>query len=411
MADRRRHRGEDSTYRQCADRFGCPPSEPVEGASGKGRRIRPEHGKSCKAPWAYAIDEGMVAGKRQRRVVTARTKAELLTKVKALKDKKSLGVNPAAVTVGDWLDYWIEQIAPGRGEGTRPTTLRGYRSKIDLYLKPALGSVKLQDLTPEHVSRMQTWMRTLDRSRMKGAHGSGPLSETTIRQAHMVLRAALADALTWRKVTYNAAAVVKAPKAAENPHGHLELGDAKAVLRSADSKRELCRNVTSLALGLRQGEALGLRWTDYRTDADGAYLMVLEAVQRIDGTLTRTDVKSRASRRRVPIPERMVPIFDAWQAEASDPYIFPGPAGGPCDSKHDWKMWRASLTRAGVAPVPLHGARGSAASLLADMEVPDWRIAEILGHSQVTTTRRHYISGTDASHRKAIDGLIGELLP
>jgi len=410
MADKRRHRGEDGSYRVCAAKWGCPDPVEVVAASGATRKLRPDHGKHCKAPWAYSIDKGIIGGRRVRLVVTAKTKPALLAKVRALKDKESLGVSPAAVTVGDWLDYWIEQIAPGRGEGTRPTTLRGYRSKIELYLKPALGSVKLQDLTPEHVSRMQTWMRTLDRSRMKGSHGLGPLSETTIRQAHMVLRAALADALTWRKVTYNAAAVVKAPKAAENPHGHLELGDAKAVLKSAETTRELCRNVTSLALGLRQGEALGLRWADYRTDADGAYLMVLEAVQRIDGTLTRTDVKSRASRRRVPIPERMVPIFDAWQAEATEAYIFPGPAGGPCDSKHDWKLWRASLARAGVAAVPLHGARGSAASLLADMDVPDWRIAEILGHSQVTTTRRHYISGTDASHRKAIDGLIGELL-
>ena len=411
MADKRRHRGEDGSYRVCADRWGCPPPVEVATATGGTRRQRPEHGKYCKAPWAYAIDKGIVGGRRVRHVVTARTKPDLLAKVKALKDKESLGVTPTAATVGDWLDYWIEQIAPRRGEGTRASTLAGYRSKIELYLKPSLGSVKLQDLTPEHVSRMQEWMRTLDRGRLKGAHGTGPLSDTTIRQAHMVLRSALADALTWRKITYNPAAVVKAPKAADNPHDHLELGDAKAVLRSADTKRELCRLVVALALGLRQGEALGLRWIDYRADADGAYLMVLEAVQRIDGTLQRTDVKSKASRRRVPIPDRMVPIFDAWRAKASDPYIFPGPAGGPCDPKADWSAWRESLARAGVASVPLHGARGSAASLLADMDVPDWRIAEILGHSQVTTTRRHYIAGTDASHRRAIDGLIGELLP
>jgi integrase len=137
---------------------------------------------------------------------------------------------------------------------------------------------------------------------------------------------------------------------------------------------------------------------------------VYEAVQRIDGQLQRTEVKSRASKRPVPIPDRMVPIFEAWRSVCDDDYIFPGYAGGPCDPKRDWTMWSESLTRAGVAHVPLHGARGSAGSLLADMGVPDWRIAEILGHSSVTTTRRHYIQGTEDSHRLAIGNLLDNML-
>ena len=55
-------------------------------------------------------------------------------------------------------------------------------------------------------------------------------------------------------------------------------------------------------MGLRQGEALALRWDDYKRDGTDRYLEVLEAVQRIDGKLVRTDVKSRASHRRVPVP-------------------------------------------------------------------------------------------------------------
>lgn len=405
MPTKRRHRGEDSTYRTCAIRYGCP--DPVEV---DGRRLRPDHGKHCKAPWAYAIDEGIVAGKRVRRVVTARSKPELMAKVAALKEKRALGVSPTAQTVGDWLDYWVTRVAPDNG--VRATTLTGYRSKIKLYLQPTLGHVKLQDLTPEHVDRLGDWMRALDKSRLPGNHGAGPLSDTTIRQAHMVLRSALQDALMRRKVTYNAAAVVRAPKAVDNPHDHLELDDAKAVLRAATSERGLCRLVIALALGLRQGEALGLRWDDYRMTAAGdASLVILEAVQRIGGKLSRTDVKSAASHRSIPIPPNMVPIFEAWRGIATDPYMFPGMMGGPCDAKRDWADWSEALERAGVRHVPLHGARGSAASLLADMGVPDWRIAEILGHSQVTTTRRHYIRGTEDSNRQALSGLLGELLP
>ena len=407
MATKRRHKGEDGSYRKCADKYGCPPTETVEG-----KRRRPDHTKHCKAPWAYSIDKGLIGGKRVRVVITARSKPDLLAKVASEKEKQALGVTTHAATVGDWLDFWIAKVAPTKGkDGTRATTLRGYRSKIDLYLKPALGRIKLQDLTPDHIDGMHEWMRGLDKARLKGAHGKGCLSETTIRQAHMVLRSALDDALARRKITYNPAAVVKAPRADENPHDHYALEQAKGAIRAAITERELCRMVTALALGLRQGEALGLRWRDYREDADGRYIMVTEAVQRIDGKLTRTDVKSKASHRRVPIPDQMAPIFDAWQAVSTDAYIFSGPEGGPCDAKLDWKAWREVTARAELPMIPLHGARGSAASILADMGEPDWRIAEILGHSQVTTTRRYYIEGTDDSHRKAVGGLIGALLP
>lgn len=407
MAAKRRHKGENGSYRLCADKHGCPPPEVVIGSNGKPRRVRPEHSKYCKAPWAYAIDRGIVGGKRVRNVVTAKTKVDLLAKVDALKEKQSLGVNPNAQTVGDWLDYWIERVAPAAG--IRSTTLKGYRSKIDLYLKPAVGHVQIQGLTPDHVERLHDWMRTLRKERNPGK--GGPLSDTTIRQAHMVLQAALADALSRRKITYNPAKVVHAPRATQKHHEHIELDDAKAVLKAAASERELCRNVVSLALGLRQGEALGLRWVDYRHTGTDYWLEVEEAVQRIDGKLVRTDVKSKASHRRVPIPERMVPIFEAWRALSTDAYIFPGRNGGPCDAKRDWKDWRESLARAGVDMVPLHGARASAASLLADMGVPDWRISQILGHSQVSITLRAYIRPVEESHRKAISGLIGELLP
>ncbi len=408
MPRKRRHRGEGSSYRACSERWGCPPAEETTTPTGKVVRRRPDHEKTCKAPWAYAIDKGIVGGKRVRHTVTAASKRELLAAVEALKEKQALGVNPDAQTVGDWLDYWLTRIAPAT---VRPTTIKGYRSKVELYLKPALGHVRLQDLTPDHVEALHDWMRSLDKARVKGSHGAGQLSETTIRQAHMVLRSALSAARTRRKVIYNAAEVTDAPSPEKNPHEILSLEEAKAVLRHATTTRELCRLVVALGLGLRQGEALGLRWTDYHGDRGEAYLIVEEAVQRIDGKLTRTDVKSRASHRRVPIPEQMVPIFNAWRAESDDAYLFPGPQGGPCDSKADWLAWREALARADVPHVPLHGARGSAATLLADMGVADWRIAAILGQSQVRVTREHYLRNSDQAAAKAIGGLIGQLLP
>lgn len=410
---KRRHRGDDSSYRLCAERYGCPPAVETIGANGKPKRRRPDHAKHCRAPWAYSINRGIIGGTRKREVVTAQTKLELDAKVAAAKEAAGLGVSPTAQTLGQWLDYWMIRVAPKRGKnGLRKRTLRGYQGYIDNYLKPCLGQFPLQDLTADHVEQLHDWMQTLDKSRLPGHHGAGPLSDTTIRQAHTILRASLGDALARRKIIYNPAAVVKAPQADDNPYDHLDIDQAKAVLKAAASERELCRLVAALTLGLRQGEALALRWEDYRADDDGSrYLLVLEALTRTDGKLVRDDVKSRASKRRVPIPERMAPIWEAWRKKATDTHVFPGPVGGPCDPKDDWEAWRDALIRVDVPHIPLHGARGSAASLLADMGVPDWRIAEILGQATVKVTQRHYIRGADGPKREAIDGLVRELLP
>ncbi len=402
MTDRtRRHRAEGSIHQHCTAKDGCPPLTPD--------KTRPPH--DCRGRWVYTIDLGIVGGRRQRKSVTASTKRELSVKADALRKKLALGVDPTAEKVDTWLDYWVRTVAPAKN--VRASTLRRYKGVITQYLKPALGHRKLQDLTPEHVEALHKWMRTLDKSRTPG-HGTGGLSDTTIRQAHMVLRSALADALTRGKITRNVAAIVKAPKALDHPHEKLSKSDAKKAIKAAQSERELCRLVCALVLGVRQGEALGLRWQDYQIIGESHFLIVEEAVQRIGGKIVRDDVKSRASHRRLPLPEGVRPIFAAWREKTTDPtgYIFPGHAGhGPEDARRDWQAWRDSLARAGVNPIPLHGARGSAASLLADMGVPDWMIAEILGHSQVVITRKHYIEGTEERHQEALGGLVDALLP
>ena len=63
--------------------------------------------------------------------------------------RKRSYVAPTKITLGDFLDKWIEIHALK----VKPTTLDSYRAPINNYLKPRLGSLKLQDLTPSDVER------------------------------------------------------------------------------------------------------------------------------------------------------------------------------------------------------------------------------------------------------------------
>jgi integrase len=95
----------------------------------------------------------------------------------------------------------------------------------------------------------------------------------------------------------------------------LGISDDSAARLTANSGRRLeARWVIALALGLRQGEVLGLRWTD--VDLDAGVLRVNRALQkRADGVLTLVEPKTARSRRAVPLPQSVVDTLRTRRSE------------------------------------------------------------------------------------------------
>lgn len=396
---KRRDAGSGSVY-QRHDHPDCPPIDPQTGD-------RPEH--RCRGRWAASVDLGWAAGKRQRKVVTGRRKGDVEKRLRDMKQAMAHGVLPDRLTVAEWLDYWVEHLLP-HDENVKPTTAAGYRRYVRNYLIPYLGRLELQRLRVEHIEAMRDAMRA-----RPDADG-GPLSDTTIKQAHKILTASLDEAVARERVLRNVAKIARPPKAARNPHPKMDVEQVRSVLAAAADSRELARFTVALILGLRQGEALGLQWEDVERiptdDVDQWVLHVRRSVARIGGKLTTIEPKTAASHRSYLLPQSVVVILAGWQAVApDDPFIFPGVHGGPSDSRRDWQAWTDALERAGLPHFPLHSARGSAASALVNDGVADWLVSKMLGHASVDTTRRHYIDATLVSGRDALAGLSRLVLP
>lgn len=343
--------------------------------------------------WRGSIEAGWTPTGRKRRTVSGPTRAAVVRKMRELRKELEAGVGSDDPTVDEWLTHWLDVICPARG--LKPSTLQGYRSHITNHITPNLGKRRLKALKPEHV-------RALHRAMLDAG-----LSPTTVRQVHAILSRALKVAEREGKVMRNVATLVDVPSPAVNPHPALTVAQAKKVLQAnADNPRVLARLTVALILGLRQGEALGLRWED--VDLDAGLIDVHDGLTIITGEGPRlTGVKSQASNRAVPIPAPVVAILRAWQAHAVDQWVFPSlryGSGLEREPRLDWDMWRDALVRAGVPHVPLHGARASAASLLMDLGVPDRVIADILGHAQVATTMRHYLRSSKEGRAAALTG-------
>ncbi|WP_018655903.1 site-specific integrase [Actinomadura flavalba] len=126
------------------------------------------------------------------------------------------------ITFGQYLEKrhaWRVSAAE-TGEGLKPSTLRTDREIIDLYLKPGLGHLKLvgqlgQDQIRDLYAAMRQLNRPAERQRptemlrrlaearasLEGARYSNrPISEARIKRAHIVLNAALNDAVKVSKI-------------------------------------------------------------------------------------------------------------------------------------------------------------------------------------------------------------------
>ena len=166
-------------------------------------------------------------------------------------------------------------------------------------------------------------------------------------------------------------------------------------------RRRVRRRLVGLALGLRQGEALGLWWEDI--DLNAGLLRVRRALQRQrGGGLVFTDPKTQRSKRTLPLPAPLLTALrDHQQEQAKEqitagslwrgsPCVFTTPVGTPIDPRNDYREFKKLLARAELPSVRLHDLRHTAASLLLAQGFPARVVMEILGHSAIALTMNTY---------------------
>lgn len=327
----------------------------------------------CSCPWVACLDFGIVSGVRHRPTRYADNKRGATKALEELRLLKAAGVMPSNATLGQWCDYWLRTLA------VKPSTATYYAQYVEQWIKPAIGSARLAKVGPEHVRELHDRMR---------AAGKSP---TTIRNAHATLRRALALALIERRVVVNWASAVKGPAAADNPHPILSMPDAGNVFVVASrDPRELARVHVAILCGLRQGEALALRWDNVRPD----HLRVEWSAARVDGKRVLQRPKTARSLRNVPLPVAARMSLEAWrQTSGGRGFVFHGYDGPGSieDASRDSKAWHAILADALVAPVPLHGARGTCATMLRAQGFSERMIADYLGQADVRVLMEHYL--------------------
>lgn len=382
----RRTKGEGGIS-QRHDHATCPPL--IDGE-------RPEH--RCRGRWQATLDV-IIDGRRKRKTLYAKTKAEANVKLKrALRDRDQGALVMQTMTVEAWMTRWLERKSRPP-KPLKPQTMRSYRSKVTQYIVPAIGKRRLTDLRAEHIEAMYDHMRDDGKA------------EATVRQTHAILLGAMKDAVRADKLSYNPMDKVIPPGTDKAVREQFTIDQARRVLRTAG---EDARWWLALFYGMRQGEVLGLDWS--RVDLDRATLTITETLQTDEnGRLFLGAPKTEASQRPVPlVPQIANRLRLLWEAEGE-------PTSGlvfhrdhkPIQPKRDWQAWRDLIARASTddEPLPviaLHAARNSAASVMEAAGIPDRLVMQILGQSQVATTHRY--QRADVERMRAALESAGQLL-
>lgn len=321
--------------------------------------------------------------------IYGKTQKEVREKLQALREDVRKGVPVASEkpTLGQFLDGWLEDTVKKQN---RPRTHESYQSLVRLHIKPALGKRPLAKLSPQEVQAF-----------MNDKQDAG-LSPRTVQYLRAVLRRALGQAVKWGLAPRNVAALTDPPRIEREEVAVWTPDEARAFLKDIRGHRLEALYTVALAIGLRQGEALGLRWSD--VDLDAGVVRVRVQLQFIDKKFRLVEPKTAQSRRTISLPPFAVTALrehrarqlqdrllagEGWQGETWG-LVFMTKRGTPLDGKNVTHRFQDWLKRQNLPRMRFHDLRHACASLLLAQGVHPRVVMEILGHTQIGMTMNTY---------------------
>ena len=238
--------------------------------------------------WQLRVFDGVdeITGKKQYRSETFRgTKREAQKALNALVAEVDRGaVAPAAKTVGELLDAWLDHI---EHLGRSPTTLHGYRRLI-AQLPAGFRNQPLAKVTPKLVDDLYRHLGTVGRRR-----------PATVLRFHALLRTAFGQAERWGWIERSPIDRATPPRVHRD---EIRPPSVEAVLKVIDAAERSRSPENALVLrllaatGCRRGEAVGFQWGDVDIDADPVTVTIRRAVVEVERELIVKPTKTHAVR-------------------------------------------------------------------------------------------------------------------
>lgn len=153
------------------------------------------------------------------------------------------------MTVSEWMTIWSQEYLGG----VKPLTVSSYLGIINHHIVPNIGAVKLDKLNTHTIQRFYNSLE-------HPPDGKKALSPKTIKNVHGILHKALKQATRNGLIPINPAEACTLPRIVKKEILPFDECQTKAFIAAIQGHKFEDLFLITLFTGLREGEALGLKW-------------------------------------------------------------------------------------------------------------------------------------------------------
>lgn len=349
--------------------------------------------------------------------------------VSAVVQDKILHTTFQPITVGEWMDQWLENYA-------KPTiklsTYCSYELYVRGHIKPHLGKLYLNTLTPDD---LQIFFN--ERSKNGNLNGKGGLSPKTLTNMRNMMHLSFEQAVKNKMILDNPIGGVRLPKAPKQEMRVLTRKEQERLIIAARQAPEPAAFgiIFDLFTGLRIGELCGLRWKN--VDMESKSCRICETRNRLpnfdDSIETTTSVqttqttKTDNSRRIVYLPDGLFRDFEKYrimqmliveQYPGYNPegYVFCQENGQPYEPRTYQDLFKRCVRQAKIADANFHSLRHTFATRSLEQGMDVVTLSRLLGHANSSITLDKYGHAMEEHKQKSVEKLdslypSGKMLP
>jgi len=272
------------------------------------------------------------------------------------------------------VDRWLDDLRSGHvtnrsGDPYKPAAIRDYERNLRLRALPALGHLRLRDVTTRDVQRLMDDLVRKD------------LAPATIDAALTPLRALYRRAVARGDAAVNPTVGIEKPAVRYSARRVVPPNEAEAMIAALEPD-ERALWATALYAGLRRGELIGLRPGDI--DLGVGVIRVERGWDMLEGEIPP---KSRQGRRRVPIAAVLRDHLDQQLLTIeSDRPLFGTPRWIARTNDRARERWKER----GLPVLTLHEARHSYASYGIAAGLNAKTLSVYMGHANIGITLNLY---------------------
>lgn len=398
---------------------------------------RDGNGKQKRESITWYADTSEQTTKRQRE------RAYQLAADKFEEDVKSGKYTRAAnITLAQYLNEWLETYVKRELSTASHSACKSW---IDRVIIPELGNIKLKSLKKVDLKEMY---RKMEDGELTG--NPTKYSSNTIRRVHQIISSALSVAVDDEILERNVCLGMKLTKkdkmadvkhfeddqviafleSLDNPYFVTWRGrQHKDGTPSAEHKEEMNVQLQLKVLfylavfaGLRRGELLSLCWDDI--NFEDRTIDVTKSIELDKSKGESKSTKNASSNRIVKVPQMCIELLSElkqergeykaamvgrWKGNPSNDLIFIKEDGTAMGKDTPNRAFRSAIKRYNdthedqLPEITLHGLRHTAASILIDSGMSDVTVADVLGHSDPSTTKRIYAHAFRKAKDEAAD--------